>query len=358
MNSSALKGLYLTLSACCVWMCVLVSAHAESEPLPSPLYRQSLDESVVRMDRIDYRPADPLLILESRETVDTVLACVYELISFRGSALEVYGLGLWIGSKRRGPLCNTAIECDSLLITGNDSLCISWRLYSCELTTVDTIPSLSIECLVAPTMGSEPTCNPEYTCGYSATCKPGMSTCEGNFSCPGAPRTGVCPGPTCYVYGTCGNGTCPPNATCLPGGTCPANSQTCSGGTCGSAATCSYNQTCPPRPTCAGVATCDQTCSGLATCDAQPGCTLCSCPKQGDLNGNGTHDIADLLGIIGRVFFDDRPARQDSNCPHSDRADLSCDGEHTILDIVLWVDYVWRKMPNAICDPCTQTGSR
>lgn len=150
---------------------------------------------------------------------------------------------------------------------------------------------------------------------------------------------------------TCAVPSCEPAPTCARWYlTCQA---TCSAPTCGKEMTCMYFNTCDGATTCSQ----QQACPGVTTCDSQPGCALCSCPKQGDLNGNGSYDIADLLGLIRRVYFYDRPARHDSSCPHSDRADLSCDGEHSIIDIVLWVDYVWRKIPNAICDPCAQTVS-
>jgi hypothetical protein len=68
-------------------------------------------------------------------------------------------------------------------------------------------------------------------------------------------------------------------------------------------------------------------------------------------------NMLDVLGLISRVYLHGRPPRHDPQCPHYDRADLNCDGEHTVIDIVLWIDSVWRKMPNAICNPCTQTTS-
>lgn len=269
----------------------------------------------------------------------------------------------------QNPTCAQASTCEAATCTGLETCAPQATCSGVATCAAETCPGINTcdqtctgqtTCATATCSGTitcDQTCVGQATCG-AATCPDintcvtaptcAMNTCDqtptclGIFSCPIPSPTMSCGGPTCSLSQTCNNvATCPPDMTCIPVATCPASAQTCSGNTCGTAATCSESQTCPGAP----------------TCDSKPGCTLCSCPKQGDLNGNGTHDIADLLGIIGRVFFDDKPARQDQNCPHSDRADLSCDGQHTILDIVLWVDYVWRKVPNAICDPCTQTGS-
>lgn len=420
MKSSALKGLYLITSSLCVMVSVSLSVYAASEPLPSPLFEQSLRESVTRLDQDQFtsatstadsartstqRPVVNAVVLETSDnsptcalaaTCDGFYTCAgqtceqaptcqrptcYPQVSCPG--------GGWVPTMMcesatcsPNPTCNSGSTCppnntcNYLSTCKPNETCVSVTCTStcssystCGATcsqTCDGLATCGATCNEAATCPPNATCPGVSTCSQTcdgqATC--GMSTCPdvstcvtsstcamntcdqtptclGIFSCPIPSPTMSCGGPTCSPQSTCVGATCPPDMTCIPVATCPASAQTCSGNTCGIAATCSESQTCPGAP----------------TCDSEPGCTLCSCPKQGDLNGNGSYDIADLFGIIMRVYFEDRPARQDPNCPHSDRADLSCDGEHTIIDIVLWVDHVWREIPNAICDPCVHSGS-
>lgn len=364
MNSSALKGLYLIFSSLCALACVSVSARAASEPLPSPLYDQSRLAAIDGLTQIALQ-AEPALKPSNREaagTAELAAACIYELICIDGNSdtLEQYALVLGVHRKRSE--CGGGYwDCETAFISGAGSVRLFWRYIGCEISDLPEVPPFPFiltPCQELPTTEGFLTCL-AATCMFAMTCGP-QPSCPGYYV-----PTMTCGGPTCSPGVTCFGGTCNLGPTCIPFEVTCRNYGTCSGfATCQGMATC--NQTCTGLATCAGSATCGSgqtcdpapTCQGVATCDAQVGCTLCSCPKQGDLNGNGTYDIADLLGIIMRVYYDDRPARQDPNCPHSDRADLSCDGRHDILDIVLWVDCVWRKIPNAICDPCTQSGSR
>lgn len=275
-----------------------------------------------------------------------------------------------------GPTCSPGVTCSGNTCSPAptcvpfDQTCMNYGTCSGSPTCVG-MASCSQTC--AGTATCVHTCLDVYSCPLVSTC-PGATTCEGTTTCMGSacgPTVShtCAPGPTCKNVTCEGTSTCPNLATCETYPTCTEN-HTCAGqATCSVSQTCQI-QTCEGQSTCRTMVTCSgatcnistcaglATCVGVATCNAYAGCLLCSCPKQGDLDGNGSYDISDLLGIIRRVYFVDTPARHDANCPHSDRADLSCDGEHTILDVVLWVDKVWRRIPNAICDPCTRSGSR
>jgi hypothetical protein len=58
----------------------------------------------------------------------------------------------------------------------------------------------------------------------------------------------------------------------------------------------------------------------------------CSCPGQGDVNGDGVIDVFDVIGAISRAFSG-APAVQDPECP-AERADVNNDGAADVFDLI------------------------
>lgn len=462
----------------CLVVLIPLSAYPATDPAPSPLFDQSLQKSIERMEPQLAADLPPIASPDLRLQVlsDSTVRCIYELVCASGNPDTLAELGLVVGIRRRGGQCADEYrDCIRHWESGVGSVCLIWQWIGCDTVSLPAIPLFGwlrcvcdlystmagtatcynyptcrtptcegmlscpgqwtptmacggptclgafscnpgsptchdVSCADGPpqtchmvtcnqtcsgatctgqstcvgtttcgavatcslnstcppeatcagvstceqtctgqatcssaTCGSQytcqhfPTCGGGYscdetpTCGYRPTCPGGLTTCSTSETCPGAPATMGCSSATCAPNHTCYGGTCPPELTCIPVATCPASAQTCSGITCGS----------------------EVTCSGQPTCDVQPGCSLCSCPQQGDFNDNGVRDIIDLWHMVNYVFLTNRPAPQDSTCYHTDRADLNCDGHHSIIDVVFWIDETWHGI-DCICDPCTQ----
>ncbi|GAB4321900.1 MAG: hypothetical protein Kow0074_13040 [Candidatus Zixiibacteriota bacterium] len=75
----------------------------------------------------------------------------------------------------------------------------------------------------------------------------------------------------------------------------------------------------------------------------------CNCPSQGDFNGDGFIDAADLNDLIDIVFFGKLDVC-DPGCPTC-RGDWNCDGAADAVDINLLIDYAFFGGPGP-CDPC------
>ncbi len=75
----------------------------------------------------------------------------------------------------------------------------------------------------------------------------------------------------------------------------------------------------------------------------------CSCPWVGDVNGDGTVNVLDLLEIMN-VISGGLTALQDPGCPVP-RADITADGFLDIRDITAFLDEIFRGQAT-IVDPC------
>jgi len=77
---------------------------------------------------------------------------------------------------------------------------------------------------------------------------------------------------------------------------------------------------------------------------------VCECPCHGEpAYCDGLLNIADLVKIIG-IAFRGQLAQGHVTCPVF-HADVTCDCAVDILDVVRYVDYIWRSGP-PLCDPC------
>jgi len=304
-----------------------------------------------------------------------------------------------------GPTCDPPTTCDPLPTCGQHTTCsanttcsATCPVYSscaghtaCDATcTGETCGENT--CAPAASCPVGPTCYGSYTCGH-VTCER-STTCTTCHLIPTCEPT--CFSPTCPDYTTCGTtcdgqtcegSTCSPQFTCdvwistcvgvsCDGATCDPSFVTCIGptclATCGGGLTCNGEtcilySTCPDHSTCgttcvtstcSGFVTCGNTCvtptcEQYSTCGYLPNCLLCNCPSQGDLNRDGRLNLIDLLGFLNILM--DRPVtyRADATCPAIDRADLNCDDEHTMIDVIIMVDYVFRRVDDR-CNPCIQ----
>lgn len=66
------------------------------------------------------------------------------------------------------------------------------------------------------------------------------------------------------------------------------------------------------------------------------GLSDCNCPRQGDIDNNGSLDVFDVIGIVDITFsgaFDPR----DSGCPAT-RGDVNFDGSCDVFDVIYLID--------------------
>ncbi len=78
---------------------------------------------------------------------------------------------------------------------------------------------------------------------------------------------------------------------------------------------------------------------------------ICECPCHGEPIGtcDGIHNIADLVKIIG-IVFRGQLSIGFATCP-TEPVDVNCDLKGDVLDVVRYVDYIWRS-GSPLCDPC------
>lgn len=352
---------------CGSWM---ASAGATQDPDPSPLFQQSLETSVQKMESEGTRrsPAvaqdstmhpKPAAPIGTGTEATPGFKCIYELICMSGNPDTLAMWGLEIGIQRAGPDCSEEFDCTTHLETDSGSVCLIWKYVTCGITALPPMPIPvrstfnRCDCPDLSTMADSPTCQ-------SNTCR--VFTCMGSSSCPGGGVITMChTGPTCGTYTTCG-----PQATCMFQSTCNEFYPTCKGQTCETRYTCAAFATCPGflsctgTPTCGGAPTCRgiischgfPTCLSSTTCDGIGNCPLCDCPHQGDINDNDQLDVGDVVSIIHYLFGDALPPQSDTACTHTDRGDIDCDQAHTIIDVVKLIDIVLGGQ-SQICDPCT-----
>ncbi|MBI5869055.1 MAG: thrombospondin type 3 repeat-containing protein [candidate division Zixibacteria bacterium] len=78
-------------------------------------------------------------------------------------------------------------------------------------------------------------------------------------------------------------------------------------------------------------------------------CCPCSCPFQGDPNGDGTIDVFDVIDIIDAAFSG-AICQQDPQCP-TPRCDFNADGVIDVFDVIAAIDYAFSGGPGPN-DPC------
>jgi hypothetical protein len=79
------------------------------------------------------------------------------------------------------------------------------------------------------------------------------------------------------------------------------------------------------------------------------GNTGCSCPSQGDIDGDTDIDVFDVIGIIG-IAFSGSPDIQDPPCPKT-RADADNSGATDVFDVIYLIATAFSGGPNPV-DPC------
>ena len=77
---------------------------------------------------------------------------------------------------------------------------------------------------------------------------------------------------------------------------------------------------------------------------------VCSCPHQGDINGDAVIDVFDVIGVIGVAFTGD-PDPQDSGCPRS-RGDVDNNGVTDVFDVIYLIATAFSGGAAPI-NPCT-----
>ncbi|MCH8991324.1 MAG: methylated-DNA--[protein]-cysteine S-methyltransferase, partial [Acidobacteria bacterium] len=80
---------------------------------------------------------------------------------------------------------------------------------------------------------------------------------------------------------------------------------------------------------------------------------VCDCPCHGDATCDSTHDVFDVVNVVG-VAFRSVPPTTDPLCPLT-RTDVNCDTVDDVVDVVITVGVAFRNDdPAAVyCDPCT-----
>lgn len=78
----------------------------------------------------------------------------------------------------------------------------------------------------------------------------------------------------------------------------------------------------------------------------------CVCVGQGDLDGSGSIDVADLTYSVAFYFGGGPAPVSDADCPTPNRGDLNCDNTLDISDLTALVAYMFLG-GGAPCDPCT-----
>lgn len=81
------------------------------------------------------------------------------------------------------------------------------------------------------------------------------------------------------------------------------------------------------------------------------GFAQCDCTTQGDIDGSGSVDIADLVYLVAYSFDAGTVPENNPDCPLVNNADLNCDNEVNITDIVYLVEYSFNNGLQP-CDYC------
>jgi len=77
----------------------------------------------------------------------------------------------------------------------------------------------------------------------------------------------------------------------------------------------------------------------------------CMCSSQGDVDGSGSIDVADINYTVWYFFMGGLPPVSDLNCPAPSRQDLNCDYAIDVADLTCQVAYMFLGGPPP-CDLC------
>jgi hypothetical protein len=75
----------------------------------------------------------------------------------------------------------------------------------------------------------------------------------------------------------------------------------------------------------------------------------CSCPNQGDINGDAVIDVFDVIGEIGIAFSGD-PDPQDPACPKT-RGDVDNNSATDVFDVIYLIATAFSGGADPV-DPC------
>jgi hypothetical protein len=79
---------------------------------------------------------------------------------------------------------------------------------------------------------------------------------------------------------------------------------------------------------------------------------LCSCPHQGDCDGNGNITPIDVVLLVDYALRGGAALPTDPDCPAVNRGEWNCDGHVNLIDLVMMINYVYRQPAPGPCDPC------
>jgi len=97
--------------------------------------------------------------------------------------------------------------------------------------------------------------------------------------------------------------------------------------------------------------------NGLGDCTFSKGVVTiveCDCSHQGDCDGNGRIDVADLAYLVAHAILNYPAPLADPLCPALNRGDWNADGRVNLVDIVSIVRYLFRHPAPGPVDPCPQ----
>jgi hypothetical protein len=77
----------------------------------------------------------------------------------------------------------------------------------------------------------------------------------------------------------------------------------------------------------------------------------CICTRHGDPNGDGIHNVLDVVLTINVAFRGSSDQADSDCCPHISRVDSNCDCVVNVIDVVTIVNTAFRAGPPP-CDPC------
>ena len=90
-------------------------------------------------------------------------------------------------------------------------------------------------------------------------------------------------------------------------------------------------------------------CQALGGTYMGDGTICCSCPHQGDINGDGVINVNDIIALI-KIAFSNGPDVQDPLCPRT-RGDVNGDGIVNVNDVLFLIKTAFMNGPPPI-DPC------
>jgi hypothetical protein len=161
------------------------------------------------------------------------------------------------------------------------------------------------------------------------------------------------PGPCYNSPGTCNPATGSCSYTLKPAGSTCTDSLACTvGNTCNAAGACGT----PQNSACNDAIPCTiDTCDPVAGCVNAPGTAACddyTCPKGGDINGNGKIEVSDAmctLLVANWQLAGANPVTKPACAANPAWADLNCSGTTNVQDAQLLIQYALNQtLPRAV----------